>query len=538
MEILETLKNMGFAGLSELCNPAIIGIINEFHEAPDVAKLSALIKDIYGEHSLLQSTEKRRHILAHLKKDQAIELCNKLGISLSEHENPWTKLSNLRFTEEKTHILLTAFGISPYQEDEEEPSNIDFCRIVKSSYPLFPHQEAAAQEIKVLLEPQIARVLLHMPTGSGKTRTSMSIACDYIRNGLVDRRKSVVVWLADTEELCDQAASEFEKAWVSLGVGETNLYRVHGSVHADLSQITHGFVVIGLQKLNSISQSQQNAYYKLCNNTSLVIFDEAHKAVAETYRHAVEVFQTAGKAKLLGLSATPGRSTYDREENEKFAEFFNFNKVSLKVENFSSPIEYLQSEGYLAAVSYTDIPYTPSAKDFKPAELAELKKGNEPADELLKRLGLDEQRNLKILLHAMKLVNEGKKTILFTASVESAEALFALLRYKGIKAGLITGKTDSLIRKKYINDYKIGSIDILVNYGVLTTGFDAPITSAAIIARPTNSLTLFSQMVGRAIRGERAGGNKHAEIYVIKDTLPGLRDMTKAFSHWDESWGY
>lgn len=538
MDILEVLKNMGFEGLSELCNPAIMGIINEFHDSPDSTRLAGLVRDIYGEETLLRDTGKRRKVLEYLKKDQAIELSQLLGWQVPANGNPWDKLTSSRFNEEKVSALLQAFGVTPTVEDEEPLVNYEFCKTVKSSYPLFPHQERAAQEIKQQLAPPIARVLLHMPTGSGKTRTSMSIACDYIRNGLGDRRKSVVVWLADTEELCDQAATEFEKAWASLGVGDTNLYRVHGTVDADLSKITHGFVVIGLQKLNSISQSQQNDYYKLCRNTALVIFDEAHKAVAETYKHAVEVFQTAGKAKLLGLSATPGRSTYDREQNEKFADFFHYKKVSLKVEGFNSPIEYLQAEGYLAAVTYTDIKYTSSGADLQPSELAELKQGNEPPEELLKRLGLDQQRNLKILHQAISLVKDGRKTILFTASVESAEALFALLRYKGIKAGLVTGKTDSNTRKKYILDYKSGEIDILVNYGVLTTGFDAPITSAAIIARPTNSLTLFSQMVGRAIRGEKAGGNKSADIFVIKDTLPGLRDMTKAFSHWDESWGY
>ena len=78
---------------------------------------------------------------------------------------------------------------------------------------------------------------------------------------------------------------------------------------------------------------------------------------------------------------------------------------------------------------------------------------------------------------------------------------------------------------------------VIVNYGVLTTGFDAPQTSAAVIARPTKSLVLFSQMVGRATRGERAGGNKRAEVATVVDTrLPGFCNMADAFDNWEDVW--
>ena len=78
---------------------------------------------------------------------------------------------------------------------------------------------------------------------------------------------------------------------------------------------------------------------------------------------------------------------------------------------------------------------------------------------------------------------------------------------------------------------------IICNYGVLTAGFDAPRTSAAVIARPTKSLVLYSQMVGRATRGPRAGGNAEAEIVTVVDTnLPGFGDMATAFGNWEDVW--
>ena len=78
---------------------------------------------------------------------------------------------------------------------------------------------------------------------------------------------------------------------------------------------------------------------------------------------------------------------------------------------------------------------------------------------------------------------------------------------------------------------------VVVNYGVLTTGFDAPATSAAVIARPTRSLVLYSQMVGRATRGTRAGGNDEAEIVTVVDPhLPGFGSVADAFKNWEDVW--
>ena len=78
---------------------------------------------------------------------------------------------------------------------------------------------------------------------------------------------------------------------------------------------------------------------------------------------------------------------------------------------------------------------------------------------------------------------------------------------------------------------------VMFNYGVLTAGFDAPRTRCVIIARPTTSLVLYSQMAGRAMRGPRAGGNRTAEIMTVADTyLPGFGSVTDAFTNWEDLW--
>jgi len=78
---------------------------------------------------------------------------------------------------------------------------------------------------------------------------------------------------------------------------------------------------------------------------------------------------------------------------------------------------------------------------------------------------------------------------------------------------------------------------VLCNYGVLTTGFDAPKTSAVIIARPTKSLILYCQMVGRAMRGPTVGGSADCEVVTVVDSsLPGFGDMADAIFNWEDVW--
>ena len=533
--LIRAMASMGYTGLSQICNQSVFSIVNEVELFASPAKLARIILEIYGPKGVLEDSSKRNILLQNINKSEALLLNEQLNLSFDDAE-PWGSLQKCSFKNEKLEILYSFFDLEISTEEHDDLPAWKFRTPAACNYGLFSHQERAAQKVKVFLHRPREKVLLHMPTGSGKTRTAMSVSCDFLRNSIEHREDKVIIWLCDTEELCDQAASEFLNAWSNLGVGETNLYRLYGSQQIDLAEITTGFVVCGLQKLNSVSLNQQNAFYKLCHKAKLIIFDEAHKAIAATYKQAVDVIQQVGDAALLGLSATPGRSTFDKDENVRFAEFFNHNKVSLEVDGYDSPVDYLLDQGYLSNVTYHDIEYKDSDIQVSKKELALLSSGGEPDKSLLKRLGLDQKRNLKILSLAIDLVADNKQIILFAPSVESADGLYALLRFKDINAGLVTSDTPASIRRRSISEYKSGELNVLINFGVLTTGFDAPKTDVAIIARPTNSLTLFSQMVGRATRGVNAGGTDNADVYIIKDTLPGLRDLSRAFTYWDDSW--
>lgn len=154
-------------------------------------------------------------------------------------------------------------------------------------------------------------------------------------------------------------------------------------------------------------------------------------------------------------------------------------------------------------------------------------------------LSSNSRRNHKIVAVTEELATRHSRIIVFGASVEHARLLTGLFIARGHSAGIITGETPETQRRSAIQRFKSSNQQpmILCNYGVLTTGFDAPKTSAAVIARPTKSLVLYSQMVGRAIRGLRAGGNEVAEVVTVVDTtLPGFGSVTEAFNNWEDVW--
>ena len=406
---------------------------------------------------------------------------------------------------------------------------------VQGKYQLFDHQRRAVLQVRQFLASQRPRVLLHMPTGSGKTRTAMNVIAEHLRSS----EPTLVIWLAFSDELCEQAVEEFEQAWGYLGNRPINAYRFWGASNPDLQAARDGFMVAGLGKMYNYAMRSLSLIATLADRTSLVIIDEAHQSIAPTYELVLDIMvEKQPTTGLLGLSATPGRTWNDVDEDQELADFFRRQKVSLEVEGFPNPIDYLVESGYLARPSFSSLFYN-SGEDLSPRDFADIEDGMDIPVRILERLAQDEQRNLGIIHRTEQIAKEHRRTILFAASVAHAKLLAAVLRARGLAADSITGDTPSGERRRIINRYR-GSFEgpiVLCNYGVLTAGFDAPETSAAVIARPTKSLVLYSQMVGRALRGPLAGGNEEAEVITVVDTnLPGFRDLGESFYNWEDVW--
>ncbi len=403
-------------------------------------------------------------------------------------------------------------------------------------FGLFAHQRSVVRRTYSKIGSGYGRTLIHMPTGAGKTRTAMH----YIARILNESEPCVVAWLASSRELLEQAAETFETAWAALGNRALILHRFWGDYGDEPGDLTDGILVGGLAKLHAWRSRDSTGFLRLSARTRLIVMDEAHQAVAPTYRAVIEGLADAGQADaVLGLTATPGRTWNDITEDEELARFFGGSKVVLEVEGYDNPVEYLLAEGYLARPEFSKIEYQPDSSP-SPEALKRLARLDDYSDDMLEKLAADTGRNLAVIDGVRQLIDRGhQRIILFAASVGHAEDLAAALSAYGIESLVVTGGTPSGRRSAILKTFKSSAAKPIVvcNFGVLTTGFDAPRTSAAIIARPTKSLVLFSQMVGRATRGTKAGGNATCEILTVHDpSYPGFGDVAEAFFNWEDVW--
>lgn len=497
--------------------------------------LRELLVRIHTPEELVLDKQSRNQLIDLLRPQEAKILATILGYTSTDDCYARIKEVTITAGSKQERVLLDFFELSGLIQEEriELPST----EVTTGGYPLFPHQRRAVREIQQLLQIEPKRAILHMPTGAGKTRTAMNIIAEHLRF----YEPTVIIWLAYSEELCEQAVSEFQKAWQYLGNRDVTVYRYWGNYELNPEEVTDGFIVAGLTKVyNSLKKSLKfiGTLGSLC---SLVVLDEAHQAVAPTYKLTLEALvdpfpQTA----LLGLTATPGRTWSDISEDEKLSDFFARRKVTLKIPGYDNPIDYLIAEGYLAKINSRPLFYQ-SGFSLTSEDLKRVEEELEIPIKILKMLAEDEQRNLRIIQEIEALIKHHHRIIVFATTVRHARLLAAVLQARGHHAMSIAGDTPSPERERVINSYKDFEPHpkILCNYGVLTTGFDAPRTSAAVIARPTRSLVLYSQMVGRAIRGTRVGGNSEAEIVTVVDiNLPGFRAIAEAFVNWEDVWSH
>ena len=473
----------------------------------------------------VNDTRRRKILLDAVPPSKIGELEDRIGMSLSQLRRKKELEQSLR------RDLLGFFGFTTIANQTTIAS--EPVKTVSPERGLFSHQKRAASEIERYLYFEEGRAMLHLPTGTGKTRTAMSIVASHLRT----RSKGLVLWLATTRELLEQAAAEFELTWRALGDRQVDCVRFWSSYNPPIDKITDGIVIAGLAKLHSYGKKRKRLW-SLGDRTTMVVFDEAHQAVATTYRDIVETVVTRNpKTPLLGLSATPGRTWGNPNVDIAVAELFCGNKVMISF-NGANPIRHLTNEGYLAEVDFSLLNVEPGLQ-LSAEDLVEISEALDISDALAARFGEDGQRNLRIIQCLLELAKTHSRILVFAASVDNALLLASVCRGMGLKADAVTGKTDAWERKHVIQKFKRsgGLHRILINYGVLTTGFDAPAASAALIARPTRSLVLYSQMVGRVIRGPKAGGTNHCKVVTVVDTtLPGFGDVAEAFMNWEDVW--
>jgi DNA repair protein RadD len=415
-----------------------------------------------------------------------------------------------------------------------------------SEFNLHEFQQAVKSTLSEFLLDRESEtsIMVQMPTGSGKTRVAMEAIYDFLRIKTNKQEDISIIWLAHTDELCEQAVESFEMGWKNIGSFEVNVLRLWAGNAAKIEAIPAGinFAVCSMQSAYSMLKTQnqkiENLFTSLRSKTKILIIDEAHISKASTYEATIEFLSKEGTQKI-GLTATPGRHglNQDNEETHELAKFFENNKIDIASEfHQENAIQYLQSEGILSKVTQEPL-MTGFKIDMHEEDALSLINGSDISKKIINQVANDKDRNKKIVMHLQYLANNlNKKIIVFAASVAHANLLATILSATGIQSRSITQGTSTSNRRAAIEDFKNNEFKVLTNYGVLSTGFDDPMVDCIVIARPTFSVVLYSQMVGRGLRGIKNGGTKECLLVDVVDNIIGQPDLKQAYNFFEGEW--
>ncbi len=400
--------------------------------------------------------------------------------------------------------------------------------VVRPTYGLRYYQLMGVRKIIRKLDKH-ARCLYQAPTGAGKTRTAMAV----VARQFVACGPTKVLWLASTTELVDQACHAFKREWTSKGDTDAVIYGWRGGgeqFNPENAADKNTMLVASLQLL-AVRKPEVAA---LKGDVSLIVFDEAHQSLAPSYKDILEEHLNTGKCKLLGLSATPSRAE-SVEASAELAEMYLKKIVKIHTDG-SNPIDYLVAQGYLAKTHFEMFSYR--LNNF-PQPNAMLPDYN---DQFLDWLGKSVSRNLEIVKYVKYALDQGRKRILvFCPTILSAQYCATALRaLHGVSSSnFISGETNRSVRARRLAKFTGSDPEpvVIFNCQVLTTGFDAPLTDAVVIARPTKSAPLYLQMVGRALRGPKSGGTDNAFVYNFADQeLEGYNRLAELFESFNKAW--
>lgn len=343
------------------------------------------------------------------------------------------------------------------------------------AWSLRPYQAAAIAAVQTAWEQGITKPVITLPTGTGKT----VIFGTLIQAAHVPR----VLVLAHRDELIRQAQDKIRQLVPDQPIG-----RVQGPD----DDYTAPIVVASVQSLHERRLTRWSP-----GTFDLVVIDECHHAAAPSYQRILDYLKPP---KLLGVTATP----------------FRGDQVTLKTV-FQDIVYHLSLREAIQDHWLTDIRSFRVQTDT-PLDPVHTQGGDFQAGELENALN-NPVRNA-LILQALRDYGRGRRTVVFAAGVQHAQTLLALATQAHMPAALITGTTPADERHHILQAFHAGTIPTLFNVAVLTEGWDEPAIECLILARPTKSLPLFTQIVGRGVRPSPETGKTEL-------TLVDLVDVTK-----------
>ena len=390
----------------------------------------------------------------------------------------------------------------------------------KNPRQLYEHQEEAIRKLDAMDKRGSFRTLLVLPTGGGKTLT----AAYWLLRNAVDQNKKIL-WLAHRHLLLEQAAEAFARnAYTDTMVNRTVFnYRIISGMHDKPVHIQKTDRILIASK-DSMIRSLDKLKNWLNEEEIYLVIDEAHHAVAKSYKKIIQYVADHTKSmKLLGLTATPFRTSED--EQGALKQVFTDDIV------YKTDLDTLIKKGILATPTFidcnTNIQFT---EHLGVQALKSIENLDTLPENIANDIADNKERNRIIVEEYLHNYEKYGQTIVFALNKVHAIALNKLFNEKGKAYGIrsefiisevqdmITGITISNAdNERKIEAYRNGEIQVLINVNILTEGTDLPKTHTVFLTRPTVSTTLMTQMVGRAMRGLKAGGTKEAYIVSFVD---------------------
>lgn len=332
---------------------------------------------------------------------------------------------------------------------------------------LFDYQE----DMKARIEKALClhrSVMAQMPTGTGKTYLLTAVIDSFVR-----ANPKAKVWIvAHRRELVSQ-------------IDET-VRKFHSYSSSNTSSLLSSVKAVSIQWLSK-------HYDEIEEEPGLIVIDEAHHALAKTYK---EMWERFPKAKFLGLTATPCRLN-----GKGFTDLFD-----VLVQSWGVP-EFI-SKGRLATYDFVSI----KSDGVTQRLIDSLQKRGADGDYQNKEMDmlLNKKPSIERLYRSLEEFGKDRKGIVYAINISHAQKITKLYQEHGVKAIAIDSKTPAAERQQDIEAFKKGDIQVLVNVDIFSEGFDCPDVEFVQLARPTLSLAKYLQMVGRGLRV--AKGKKNCVI--------------------------
>ena len=391
---------------------------------------------------------------------------------------------------------------------------------------------------------QHRRGMISLPTGAGKTRVAVQGIVEAMCN---DDFGGGVLWVADRDELCEQAVEAWTQVWSSFGAHGKRLRvsRMWAGQPAPAPTSDLHVIVATIQTLHARLQNNRSEYDFLAD-FKLVVFDEAHRSIAPTSTSVMEEigltrWQRDEEPILLGLTATPYRG-HDESETARLVRRYGSHRLDAGAfpnDDAEAVVSELQRMQVLALAEHETI--EGGRFSLNPDEIAQMTAKPRPPwlpRSVEDRIAQDSARTMRIVEayeRQVRAVDADWPALIFATSVEHAQTVAALLSRTGVPSRAVSGTTESSTRRRVVEEFRHGKLKALVNYGVFREGFDAPRTRVIIVARPVYSPNLYFQMIGRGLRGPKNGGTERCLIINVQDNIDNF-EQKLAFSDLDWLW--